>query len=81
MSELLSVGIFAAVSVVITAVVIGWFGGPIWYAIGPVLVFTAYAVKFQVTKRRDEPKAVMAILLVVSLAMIVFAWFNRSANL
>lgn len=80
MSELLKVGIFAAVSAAITAALIGWFGGPIWYAIGPVVVFTAYAVKLTVKKRRDDPGAVMAVLFVVSVAMIVFAWFNRGAS-
>lgn len=81
MSELLKVGIFAAISAAVTAAIIAWFNGPVWYAIGPVVVFTAYAVKLTVKKRRDDPRAVMFVLFVVSLAMIVFAWFNRSANI
>jgi cytochrome bd-type quinol oxidase subunit 2 len=81
MSELLRVGIFAAISAAITAALIAWFNGPVWYAIGPLVVFTAYAIKLTVKKRRDEPRVVMAVLFVVSLAMVVFAWFNRSASI
>ena len=80
MSELLRVGIFAAISAAVTAALIAWFNGPVWYAIGPLVVFTAYAIKLTVKKRRDEPKAVMFVLFVVSVAMILFAWFNRGAN-
>ena len=81
MSELLKVGIFAAISAAVTVAIIAWLNGPLWYAIGPVIVFTAYAIKLTVKKRRDEPRAVMAVLFVVSVAMIVFAWFNRNANI
>lgn len=80
-SELLRVGICAAISAAGAAALIAWFNGPVWYAIGPLVVFTAYAIKLTVKKRRDEPRAVMAVLVVVSLAMIVFAWFNRNANI
>ena len=80
MSELLKVGIFAAVSAAVTAALIAWFGDPVWYASGPLVVFTAYAIKLTVKKRRDEPRAVMFVLFVVSLAMIVFAWFNRGGS-
>ena len=81
MSKLLKVGVFAAISVAITAIAIALFGGPIWYAIGPGLVFAAYAVELKVKKLRDDPRAVMAIILVVSGIMIVFAWFNRDTNI
>jgi hypothetical protein len=77
MPELLRVGIFAAVSVAVTAAVIAFFRGPIWYTIGPVLVFTAYAVKLKLRTLRDDPRAVMAIIFVVSVVMVLFAWFNR----
>lgn len=80
MSELLKVGIFAAISAAFTAALIACFGGPVWYAIGPLVVFTSYAIKLAVKKRRDEPMAVMFVLFVVSVAMIVFAWFNRGPN-
>ena len=81
MSELLKVGIFAAVSVAVAAAAIALFHGPIWYTVGPVLVFTAYAVKLKLRKLRDEPRLVMGVIFVVSVAMVVFAWFNRSANI
>ena len=80
MRELLKIGIFAAICVAGTALVIAWFNGPTWYAIGPGLVFTAYAIKFIVRKRPDDPRALRAVLFVVSVAMIVFAWFNRAAG-
>lgn len=80
MSELLKVGIFAAIAAGITAALIAWFNGPVWYAVGPLVVFTAYAIKLTVKKRRDEPRAVMFVLFVVSLAMIVFTWFNSGAS-
>lgn len=81
MSELLKVGIFAAVSVAVTATAIALFRGPIWYTVGPILVFTAYAVKLKLRNLRDEPRIVMAVILLVSAAMVVFAWFNRDANI
>jgi hypothetical protein len=81
MSDLLKVGIFAAVSVAAAATAIGSFHGPIWYVLGPVLVFTAYAVKLKLRKLRDEPRLVMGVIFVVSVVMVVFAWFNRDANI
>ena len=81
MSELLKVGIFAAVCVAVSAAAITLFRGPVWYAVGPALVFTAYAVKLTLRKRGDEPRLVMGVILTVSLAMVVFAWFNRAANI
>ena len=81
MSELVKVGLFTAVCVAVSATAIASFRGPIWYTIGPVVVFTAYAVKLKLRKLRDEPRIVMAVILVVSIAMILFGWFNREANL
>jgi hypothetical protein len=81
MSELLKVGIFTALCVGVTATAIALFGGPVWYTLGSVVVFTAYAVKLKLRKLRDEPRIVMGVILVVSLAMALFAWFNRDANI
>jgi len=81
MSELLKVGIFATVSIAVAATAIAWFHGPIWYILGPVLVFTAYAVKLKLRNLRDEPRLVMGVIFVVSVAMVVFAWFNRDPNI
>jgi hypothetical protein len=81
MSDLLKVGVFAAICVAFTAIVIAWFNGPAWYAIGPGLVFAAYVVKLIIRKRPDDPRALRAVLFVVSVAMILFAWFKRGANI
>jgi hypothetical protein len=55
--------------------VIAWLAGPVWYAIGPAIVYAAYFIKLRVRGLRDKPQTVMGILSVVSLAMIVFAVF------
>jgi hypothetical protein len=81
MSELLKVGIFTAASAAVSVMTIALFGGPVWYAIGPVLVFTAYAVKLKLRQLRDDPRLVMGVIAAVSAAMVVFAWFNRDGSI
>jgi hypothetical protein len=54
-------------------VVIGLLDGPIWYAVGPAIVYLAYFVKMRIRGLRDKPSTVIFILAVVSLAMIGFA--------
>ena len=73
MAEEYKVGLFAIVAVAAVAGVIAWLGGPVWYAVGPALVYAAYFIKLRVRGLRDKPSIVMGILTVVSLAMIGFA--------
>jgi hypothetical protein len=75
MAEEYKVGMFALLAVAIVAIVIAWLAGPVWYAIGPAIVYAAYFIKLRVRGLRDKPQTVMGILSVVSLAMIVFAVF------
>jgi hypothetical protein len=73
MAEEYKVGIFALLCMVAVGVVIGWLDGPIWYAVGPAIVYVAYFVKVRIRGLRDKPGAVMFILATVSMAMIGFA--------
>ena len=75
MAEEYKVGIFALLAVAVVAIVIAWLGGPVWYAIGPAIVYAAYFIKLRVRKLRDKPQTVIGILTVVSIAMIAFAAF------
>lgn len=75
MAEEYRVGVFALVAVAVVAGVIAWLGGPVWYAVGPAIVYAAYFVKVKIRGLRDKPLHVMSILTVVSLAMIGFAVF------
>ena len=75
MAEEHKVGVFAVVAIAAVAGVIAWFGGPIWYAVGPALVYFAYLLKVKIRGLRDKPLHVMLVLAVVSLAMIFFAVF------
>ena len=68
-------GVFAVVCVAVVTGIIAWLGGPVWYAVGPALVYAAYWVKVNVRGLRDKPLHVMFVLTVVSLAMIGFAGF------
>ena len=70
MAEEYRVGVFALVCLAGVAAVLASLGGPVWYAIGPALVYVAYLVKLKVRGLRDNPRVVMFILTVVSLAMI-----------
>jgi hypothetical protein len=78
MSEIIKVGIFTAASLILAAFVIISFSGPVWYSVGPAVVFAAYAVKLKFRKLRDDPRIVMAVIFAVAVAMVVFAWFNRA---
>jgi hypothetical protein len=73
MPEEYKVGLFAIVSVVAVAAVIAWLDGPVWYAVGPAIVYAAYFIKLKVRGLRDKPSSIIGILAVVSLAMIAFA--------
>ena len=73
MAEEYRVGVFALLCTIAVGAVIGLLGGPIWYAVGPAIVYVAYFVKVRVRGLRDKPSVVMLILAVVSLAMIGFA--------
>ena len=73
MAEEYKVGVFVLFCVVAVVAAIAWLGGPIWYAVGPLIVYLAYFVKVRVRGIRDNPHVVMFILAVVSLAMIGFA--------
>lgn len=73
MAEGYKVGLFAIVSVAAVAGVIAWMGGPVWYAVGPAIVYAAYFTKLRARGLRDKPSTVIGILAVVSLAMIGFA--------
>lgn len=75
MAEEYRLGIFALLCVVAVGSVIGLLSGPIWYAVGPAIVYVAYFVKVRVRGLRDKPSVVMLILAAVSLAMIGFAVF------
>ena len=75
MAEEYKVGLFALVAVAAVAVIIAWLGGPIWYAVGPAIVYAAYFIKLRVRGLRDKPQRVIMILSVVALAMIGFAVF------
>lgn len=73
MAEEYRVGAFALLCVAVVGSVIGLLHGPIWYAIGPAMVYVAYFVKVRVRGLRDKPSVVMFILATVSVAMISFA--------
>ena len=73
MAEEYRMGVFALLCTVAVGAVIGLIGGPIWYAVGPAIVYVAYVVKARVRGLRDKPSVVMFILVTVSLAMIGFA--------
>ena len=75
MPEEYGVGVFAIAAVVTVAGVLAWLGGPVWYSVGPALVYAAYFVKVRVRGIRDKPLHVVLILTVVSLAMIGFGVF------
>ena len=75
MAEEYRVGVFALVCLGAVAAVLASLGGPVWYAIGPAIVYVAYLVKVKVRGLRDKPRVVMLILAVVSLAMIGFGVF------
>ena len=75
MPEEYRLGVFALLCVVAVGSVIGLLSGPIWYAVGPAIVYVAYFVKVRVRGLRDNPSVVMLILAAVSLAMIGFAVF------
>ena len=66
-------GVFALLCTVAVGAAIGLLRGPIWYAVGPAIVYGAYVVKVRVRGLRDKPSVVMFILATVSLAMIGFA--------
>jgi hypothetical protein len=73
MAEEYKVGLFAIGSVAAVAGVIAWVGGPVWYAVGPAIVYAAYFIKLRVRGLRDKPSTMIRIVTVVSPAMIVFA--------
>jgi hypothetical protein len=73
MAEEYRVGIVALGLLAVTAGTITSLGGPAWYAVAPVVVYSAYLVKLKVRRRRDRPGIIMLVLAVVSLAMIGFA--------
>ena len=73
MAEEYRLGVFAFLCVVAVGLVIGLLSGPIWYAVGPAIVYVAYFVKVRARGLRDKPSVVMLILATVSLAMIGFA--------
>jgi hypothetical protein len=73
MAEEYKVGVFALLCMVAVGVVIGLLDGPIWYAVGPAIVYVAYFVKVRIRGLRDKPSTVIFILAAVSLAMIGFA--------
>ena len=73
MAEEYRMGIFAVLCIVAVGAVIGMIRGPIWYAVGPAIVYLAYFFKVRVRGLRDKPNTVMFILATVSLAMIGFA--------
>jgi hypothetical protein len=73
MAEEYKVGVFALLCMLAVGVVIGLLGGPIWYAVGPAIVYVAYFVKVRIRGLRDKPSVVMFILAAVSLAMVGFA--------
>lgn len=75
MADEVKVGLFTLACVILVVVVIHLFKGPVWYAVGPAIVYTAYFVKLKVRKLRDNPYVVMGILAVVSVAMILFGVF------
>jgi len=74
-AEEYKVGVFAVIAVAAVAGVIAWLDGPIWYSVGPALVYLAYLLKVKIRGIRDRPLQVMLVLAVVSLAMIGFAVF------
>ena len=67
------VGLFALACVAGVAWCIGLLGGPVWYAVGPALIYLAYFVKLRVRRLRDKPWVIVLVLTVVSLAMVAFA--------
>ena len=73
MAEEYRIGVFALLCTVAVGAAIGLLRGPIWYAVGPAIVYVAYVVKVRVRGLRDKPSVVMFILATVSLAMIGFA--------
>ena len=75
MAEEYRVGVFALVCVGVVAALLASLGGPVWYAIGPAIVYAAYLVKVKVRGLRDKPRVVVLVLAVVSLAMIGFGVF------
>ena len=70
MAEEYRIGVFALLCTVAVGAVIGMLRGPIWYAVGPAIVYVAYFLKVRVRGVRDKPSAIMFILATVSLAMI-----------
>jgi hypothetical protein len=72
-AEEYKVGVFALLCTVAVGAVIGLLRGPIWYAVGPAIVYVAYFVKVRVRGLRDKPSVVMFVLATVSVAMIGFA--------
>ena len=75
MAEEHKLGLFALALVVAVAAVIAAIGGPVWYAVGPAIVYAAYFTKLRVRGIRDKPLVVASVLAVVALAMILFAVF------
>lgn len=75
MADEYKAGLFTLGSVAVVGAVIARLGGPIWYAVGPAIVYAAYFVKLRVRGLRDKPEQVILILTIVPLAMIGFAVF------
>jgi hypothetical protein len=73
MPEEYKLGVFALACVAGVAWAIGWLGGPVWYAVGPALIYLAYFIKLKVRRLRDKPLHIVVVLTVVSLAMVGFA--------
>jgi hypothetical protein len=75
MPEEYRVGVVAIGCVASVAGVLAWLGGPVWYSVGPALIYAAYFVKLRVRGIRDKPVHVVFVLTAVSLAMIGFGVF------